>query len=350
MNSNNNSSVSSNDVSNVSSENLIRCPQCFQPRFFKGQRLKIHITRIHRPITNNVQILNQQALSTLPPIPSSVPFHQKLSYFKHSLPITKRIPRGARASVAHTLSSSIAKHFFTFSYRILYFTSDSNNHLSLTQRIKQNCSDNLNSFSILTPNFPVHASTLSDGDIKGAAKILFSDDLIAPNSPDTLSTTPDSLTSAINSFSSGSVGLTPQHLKDLLSVSCGEAGTTLLKNLVRLVNLMLSGSVNPLFLNFIYGANLCAFRKKDGGIRPIAVGCTFRRLAAKICCRAISDSLAAYFEPVQLGFGVKGGCEAAIHSVRTFITHNPDVILLTFTLCRSSDQDPFDSIEKTFSL
>ncbi|KAL0829371.1 hypothetical protein ABMA28_004148 [Loxostege sticticalis] len=352
------SSVPSNDVTNVSSENLIRCPQCSQPRFFKGQRgLKIHVSRIHHSITNNVQAINQ-APSTLP-IPPSEPFHKTLSYLKHSHPIIKRIPRGARTSVALALSSAITKvlsentleaweHLFTFSYRILHISSDPNNQLSLTQRIKHNCSFNLNSSCFFTPNSPTHASTLSDGNIKGAARILFSDDLIAPSTPDTLSalkskhppsatnsqlpdspdptqpalqTTPEALTSAINSFSSGSAGgmdgLTPQHLKDLVSVSCGEAGTALLKNLVSLVNLMLSGGVNPDFLKFLYGANLCAFKKKDGGIRPIAVGCTFRRLAAKICCRAISDGLAAYFEPVQLGFGIKGGCEAAIHSLRT---------------------------------
>ncbi|KAL0860075.1 hypothetical protein ABMA27_010390 [Loxostege sticticalis] len=266
--------VPSNDSTNVSSENLIRCPQCSQPRFFKGQRgLKIHISRIHQSIINNVQIINQ-APSSSPPIPVSEPFHKKLSYLKHSHPIIKRIPRGARTSVALALSSSITKvlsentleaweHLFTFSYRILHISSDPNIQLSLTQRIKHNCSNNLNSPCFFTHNSPAHTSTLSDGNIKGAARILFSDDLIAPSSPDTLSalkskhplstsnsqlpdppdpsqpvlqTSPEALTSAINSFSSGSAGgmdgLTPQHLKDLVSVSCGEAGTALLKDLI----------------------------------------------------------------------------------------------------------------------
>jgi hypothetical protein len=39
----------------------------------------------------------------------------------------------------------------------------------------------------------------------------------------------------------------------------------------------------------LYGVSLCALSKKDGGIRPIAVGCTLRRLAAKIVCTRISE-------------------------------------------------------------
>ena len=33
---------------------------------------------------------------------------------------------------------------------------------------------------------------------------------------------------------------------------------------------------------FLFGASLIALEKKGGGIRPIAVGCTLRRLVAKV--------------------------------------------------------------------
>ncbi|KAJ0183176.1 hypothetical protein K1T71_001152 [Dendrolimus kikuchii] len=192
---------------------------------------------------------------------------------------------------------------------------------------------------------------LSDGDIKGAARILFSNDTIAPNNETTLRAleekhphsdaalgsslvcleeslvaAPKSVFTSVMSFRSGSAGgldgLTPQHLKDLLGGSTGTAGETLLKDITDLINLMLSGAVNNDVVPTLYGANLCALNKKDGGIRPIAVGTTYRRLAAKICCREIADLSSSYFATRQLGFGVKGGCEAAVHSLRTFASRD----------------------------
>ena len=52
------------------------------------------------------------------------------------------------------------------------------------------------------------------------------------------------------------------------------------------------------------------------GIRPIAVGCTLRRLASK----SIPEKLA----PHQLGFGVGGGSEAAVHAGRVYLSHLQD--------------------------
>ncbi|XP_029656497.1 uncharacterized protein LOC115230450 [Octopus sinensis] len=65
--------------------------------------------------------------------------------------------------------------------------------------------------------------------------------------------------------------------------------------------------------------SLTALNKKDGGIRPISVGCTFRRLAAKILCSRSSHSYPSIFKNIQLGVGVRGGCEASAYSVREFI-------------------------------
>lgn len=43
---------------------------------------------------------------------------------------------------------------------------------------------------------------------------------------------------------------------------------------------MLRGAVPATVRSVLYGANLFAFRKKDGGVRPIAVGLALRRLIA----------------------------------------------------------------------
>ena len=162
------------------------------------------------------------------------------------------------------------------------------------------------------------------------------DDLSFPDPPDpvsnTLEVTAQQVTAAVYSFRSGSAGgldgLTPQHLKDLLSSGAGEAGESLLRELTALINLMLSGGVDGAVIDILYGANLCALRKKDGGIRPIAVGSTFRRIAAKICCAFYSETLASKFQPLQLGFGSKGGCEAAVHALSTYLDSGKGEVIL----------------------
>ena len=56
-------------------------------------------------------------------------------------------------------------------------------------------------------------------------------------------------------------------------------------------------------------------------MRPIAVGCTLRRLVAKVACLSVVDEMAELLSPRQLGYGVKGGAEAAAHAARKFL-HN----------------------------
>ena len=56
-------------------------------------------------------------------------------------------------------------------------------------------------------------------------------------------------------------------------------------------------------------------------MRPIAVGCTLRRLAAKVASGRVLEEMASLLAPRQLGYGVKGGVEAAVHSARLYI-HN----------------------------
>ncbi|XP_047997318.1 uncharacterized protein LOC125234935 [Leguminivora glycinivorella] len=154
---------------------------------------------------------------------------------------------------------------------------------------------------------------ISDGDLKGAARLLFTSDVLSPDTPDTLSAliskhppapsvphvlappTADQaclqiegkdVVDAIFSFKNGSAagldGISPQHLKDLISHSVGDAAEQLICSLTKLINFMFSGKINSEILPILYGANLIALTKKDGGVRPIAVGSTLRRLASKI--------------------------------------------------------------------
>ena len=70
-----------------------------------------------------------------------------------------------------------------------------------------------------------------------------------------------------------------------------------------------------------FGATLIALNKKGGGLRPIAVGCTLRRLVAKCAGACVKEAVGALLAPHQLGFGIPLGVEAAVHASHIFL-HN----------------------------
>ncbi len=76
-------------------------------------------------------------------------------------------------------------------------------------------------------------------------------------------------------------------------------------------------SVRPIF----FGANLFALGKKDGGVRPIAVGLTLRRMVAKIANYWATSKCSAILLPRQLGVGAKGGAEAISHAARQYLSN-----------------------------
>jgi len=79
-------------------------------------------------------------------------------------------------------------------------------------------------------------------------------------------------------------------------------GQRLLTFLTEFAKICLCGRVTAAVRFFFCGASLCTLSRKDGGIRPIAVGYTLRRLVAKaVVCDRVAEQLAL----LQLGFGVK---------------------------------------------
>ena len=76
-------------------------------------------------------------------------------------------------------------------------------------------------------------------------------------------------------------------------------------------------------------ARLIPLGKKDGGVRPIAVGETIRRLAGKILVSRYQSDLSQQFRPFQLGVGQKGGSEIIIHRIRDWLqSAGSDEVLL----------------------
>lgn len=138
-------------------------------------------------------------------------------------------------------------------------------------------------------------SKINDGDLKGAAQLLFSSDTSAPDTAETLAalqnkhppapavpdlpdppspaspcllSSEDAVQHAIMSFKNGSAGgldgLTPQHLKDLTIGMPGGQNTNLVSSITRMVNMMLTGKVNSDVVATLYGANLFALKKRRG--------------------------------------------------------------------------------------
>jgi len=206
---------------------------------------------------------------------------------------------------------------------------------------------------------------LEEGNFKAAVRLICSEDRPAPCLADTLAaltlkhpppatdkrpaTVPSSssqlnalqvsdvhVSKAIRFFPAGSAGgpdgITPQHIKNLMLVQAPGIGLSceLTTNLTNLVNLLLNGELPEYVREVIFGGSLTALQKKNGDIRPIAVGYTLRRLAAK-CANAcvIGSPTVASMAPLQLGVGVPGGAEAAIHATRRYVSNMPEDHVIT---------------------
>ena len=90
----------------------------------------------------------------------------------------------------------------------------------------------------------------------------------------------------------------------------------------------MEGKCPPTVAPTLFGGRLIALQKKSGGIRPIAIGYTWRRLAAKCANKFAITSLGDSLLHRQLGVGAPGGCEAAVHATRRFLTNMPADILV----------------------
>jgi len=190
------------------------------------------------------------------------------------------------------------------------------------------------------------SAKLEDGDVKGAVRLLCSDDRLAvadgatlaelsrlhPSAPVNRRAAPSTTTpplqvlpvavrAAIQTFPNGSAagpdGFRPQHLKDLMIGASNDI--PLLLAVTDLINLLLEGKTPLSVRGALFGATLLAVVKKQGGIRPIAVGYVWRRIAAKVACSHVKDACASLLAPRQLGFGVSGGAEAAVRAARRFL-------------------------------
>ena len=289
--------------------------------------------------------------------PTDFDLPEYLKTCRANISIINHIPRGARITAAQALNNLINEAIqsnTSLSWsKLLCFTyhglqkprkeKPSANNPSLVSKIKDQISTFVN--SNLPERFPFQMrdrnakqkpkdeilknrvdAKFSENDLKGAIRELSSDDTLAPDNNDTLNklkerhpaaptgiavlpapednvtqieVSKDSVKNAILSFPAGSAGgpdgLKPGHLKHLIGAS--EAGNRLLESITKLVNFVLKDKIPEDICPIFFGANLCALSKNDEGIRPIAVGTTFRRLSTKAGLKPISRELGILFRP-----------------------------------------------------
>ena len=218
-------------------------------------------------------------------------------------------------------------------------------------------------------------SKCADGDIKAALRVLTSDDSLLPpsnqtiealrtkhpeapadeNIPDlpatqTLIVDIEQVLAAVKSIPSGSSagldGMRPLFLQQMLSQDTVETGRRLLSAITRLVNLILAGQIPEYARTAVFGASLVALRKNDGGVRPIAIGSVYRRLAGRIAAHHASQLLSSELKPVQLGVGVPGGCESAVHAAREYIAFHHGTQATTHVMVKIDVKNAFNSIRR----
>jgi hypothetical protein len=123
----------------------------------------------------------------------------------------------------------------------------------------------------------------------------------------------------VSGSAGGPDGLRPQHVKDLMNASAGDAGRRLLTRLTEFASLCLTGRI-PAGIQLVFcSASLYALNKKDSGIRSIAAGSTLRCLVAQSACRTVTAKMEESFLPIQCGFGLPQATEAAAHATRQYI-------------------------------
>ena len=144
-----------------------------------------------------------------------------------------------------------------------------------------------------------------------------------PTDIDCFSTSECFVHKALMSFPKGSStgldGISPQILKDLTAKSNGQTGLKFLRALTNLVNVILEGKEPFELQPYFFGAKLIGLKKTDGGLCPIAVGNTFRRLSAKCAGNHVFESCQARYGNRQVGVGTKRGAELASHVFRCLI-------------------------------
>ena len=126
--------------------------------------------------------------------------------------------------------------------------------------------------------------------------------------------------------SGGPSGWRGSHLKEMLKAKCKPS---FLAALAAFCTRIANGSFSDECMAVITAARLVPIGKPSGGLRPIAVGDVFRRLAGKLLMDAIVAKTTEYLRPEQVGVQVPNAAETAARKVRLWTQDaKPDEVLL----------------------
>ncbi len=98
--------------------------------------------------------------------------------------------------------------------------------------------------------------------------------------------------------------------------------------LASLIEDIANGNVSNASQELLAAAKLLGLNKPNGGVRPLALGEVFHRLAATHAVRSNWAEISLFAGAFDLAFGRKGGAEIAIHAIRaTLVESNKDAVL-----------------------
>ena len=204
----------------------------------------------------------------------------------------------------------------------------------------------------------IASQKIEEGDIKGGMRLLTSNNRLAAETEEVLNSLVEKhpqqsqphnriAESIVTHFHAGSSdtlqvlktfpkgssggidGLTPQHLLDMFVnvLECSQKSKNL-ETLTSFINFIFSTQLPSTVNSLFFSARLIALAKPDGGIRPIAVGHTLRRLCSKILNKWATVTLKNDFHQTQFGAGARCGTEVIIHKTRLHLANNPCDMLI----------------------
>ena len=89
-------------------------------------------------------------------------------------------------------------------------------------------------------------------------------------------------------------------------------------------------------------SRLIALPKKNGDIRPIAIGEVFRRITAKAICTQLRSDFRDHFSPIQHGVAVEGGAELLVHHAQLALELNT-----SWALLKTDMSNAFNSVSRS---
>ena len=136
----------------------------------------------------------------------------------------------------------------------------------------------------------------------------------------------------------GPSGLT----EELINAALGDA--VVAQRLCEMVAAIVNNQVTPAAANSLRSCTLVALGKKDGKIRPIAMGESLLKIASAVVLKRFEEPIRQFFAPLQFGVCMPGGVESVAHAVRQEVEDGS--VVLTIDAKNAFNTPDRDAIRK----